>query len=73
MKHLKNKRAASTHLNFTDIEAKTEECFEKGALSIRLATNGNNFRDGESLAESDSSGLETVVSFKARFGIGVLS
>lgn len=71
MKHLKDERATSAHLDLTDIEAKAEEGFEEGAFSIGLATNGNDFRDWESLAESNSGSLEAIVGLKARFGIGM--
>lgn len=69
VKHLKDEWATSTHLDLTDIEAKAEECFEERALSIRLAPNGDDFRDRESLSEGNGGSLEAVVSLEARFGI----
>jgi hypothetical protein len=73
VKHLKDERTASTHLDLTNIETEAEERFKEGTLSIRLTSNGNNFRNGESLAECNRGGLESVVGFKARFGIGMFS
>lgn len=69
MKHLENERAASAHLNLTDIEAKAKECFEEGTLTVRLTSNCNDFRDGESLAKGHGGSLKAVVSLKARLGI----
>lgn len=69
VKHLENKRAASAHLNLTDIEAKAKECFEEGTLAVGLASNCNDFRDGESLAKCYGGSLKAVVSLKARLGI----
>lgn len=47
VKHLEDEGAASAHLDLADIEAEAEEGFEEGALSVRLATNGDDFGDWE--------------------------
>jgi hypothetical protein len=66
--HLKNERSSCSHLHFSDIEPKPQKSFQKRALTVRLATNGHDFRDREPFAKRNRCSLEAVVCLEAGFG-----
>lgn len=70
MDHLENERSASAHLDFADIEAKAEECFEERALAVRLASEGDDLRDWELLSEGHRGRLEAIVGLEPGLGVG---
>lgn len=49
MDHLKDERAASSHLDLADVEPEPYEGFKKRALAVELLTEGHDLRDRELL------------------------
>lgn len=70
MDHLENERTASAHLDFPDIEAKPEECFEERALAVRLSAEGNDLWNREFLSECHRGCLEAIVGLESGLGVG---